>query len=219
MVDTEITLPAIDMGKARDPDLRREVARQLVHALETVGFVFIENVVGFEPHTLLDKARWFFSLPDAQKQEVARKLWNPLSKNHYRGYFPLQEGEVSYKEGYEIGREVPENTQHMPDDLQVHPFFQEPNMWPGSAEGGEQFRTQLLTHYNAALQCGAEVLRLVSLGSGLKDDWFQSLFFPNSLSTLRLLHYPPRPGVVSPTARDGETVLCCSDHSDSGLYL
>nr|KAG5701158.1 hypothetical protein BaRGS_023267 [Batillaria attramentaria] len=195
MVDTEITLPAIDMGKARDPDLRREVARQLVHALETVGFVFIENVVGFEPHTLLDKARWFFS------------------------YFPLQEGEVSYKEGYEIGREVPENTQHMPDDLQVHPFFQEPNMWPGSAEGGEQFRTQLLTHYNAALQCGAEVLRLVSLGSGLKDDWFQSLFFPNSLSTLRLLHYPPRPGVVSPTARDGETVLCCSDHSDSGLYL
>ena len=72
--------------------------------------------------------------------------------------------------------------------------------------------------YRAMLNCGAEILRLVSLGCGLDENWFQSMFFPDSLSTLRLLHYPPRPGVPE-EAKDGDKVLCCSEHSDSGLYM
>jgi isopenicillin N synthase-like dioxygenase len=69
---------------------------------------------------------------------------------------------------------------------------------------------------SAMLECGAEILRLVSLGCGLAEDWFESMFFPGSLSTLRLLHYPPRSDVPD-VAKDGDSILCCSEHSDSGM--
>ena len=69
--------------------------------------------------------------------------------------------------------------------------------------------------YRTVLESGAEILRLVSLGCGLQENWFESMFFPNSLSTLRLLHYPPRPYVLE-AAMDGDSALSCSEHSDSG---
>jgi isopenicillin N synthase-like dioxygenase len=78
-------LPIIDLAKARDQAQRLAVARQLVHALETVGFLFLDNVEGFDSERLLSNARWFFNLRDDQKLQVSRKLWNVDSQNHYRG--------------------------------------------------------------------------------------------------------------------------------------
>lgn len=126
------------------------------------------------------------------------------------GYFPLQEGEISYKEGFEIGQEIP------PDDDTIHPFFNEPNVWPAGLEGSRAFHSDMVEYYYAATHCGAEILRLVSLGCDLGEEWFEDMFFPNSLSTLRLLHYPARFGDVPDEAVDDGTVLCCSEHSDSG---
>lgn len=133
---------------------------------------------------------------------------------------------MSYKEGFEIGRDLHDDLEPQVTNLDQqrdpttpgpHPFFQETNTWPQGVEGDELFREQLLAHYRAVLQCGTEILRLVSLGGGLPEDWFFSLFFPDSLSTLRLLHYPPRPESPPEAARDEDTVLCCSEHSDSGF--
>lgn len=84
------------------------------------------------------------------------------------GYFPLQEGEISYKEGFEIGQEIP------PDDDTIHPFFNEPNVWPAGLEGSREFHSDMVEYYYAATHCGAEILRLVSLGCDLGEEWFEA---------------------------------------------
>ncbi|PVD22984.1 hypothetical protein C0Q70_16244 [Pomacea canaliculata] len=210
MAASNIDLPVIDLKKAQDPAKRLDVARKLVHALETVGFLYIDNAKDLDSQKLMTNTRWFFSLPDEEKQQLSRRQWNPFSRNRYRGYFPLQEGEISYKEGFEIGQEIP------PDDDTIHPFFNEPNVWPAGLEGSRAFHSDMVEYYYAATHCGAEILRLVSLGCDLGEEWFEDMFFPNSLSTLRLLHYPARYGDVPDEAVDDGTVLCCSEHSDSG---
>ena len=84
------TLPIVDLRKAQDPSQRLAVARQLVHALERVGFLFVDNVEGYDSERLLENTRWFFSLNQREKHRLARKLWNAESRNYYRGKCTVQ---------------------------------------------------------------------------------------------------------------------------------
>ncbi|XP_046566875.1 2-oxoglutarate-dependent dioxygenase 33-like [Haliotis rubra] len=205
-------LPVVDLKKARDKTHRLQVARELVRALETVGFLYIDNAPGVDLETLLKNCDTFFALSSAEKHMMAKHKWNPLNKNKYRGYFPLQPGESSYKEGFEIGVEdCPFN------DPDIHPMFTEPNLWPRYMDGFDEFLRDMQQYYKAILNTGTEILRLLALGSGLDEYWFESMFLPDTLSTLRLLHYPLRSSNPPDTAKDGDTVLCCSEHSDSGF--
>ena len=83
--DSSLPLPIVDLEKAKDPSQRLTVAQKLVEALETVGFLFIDNVEGFDAGKLLAHTQWFFNLSEQEKHRLARKLWNPESQNHYRG--------------------------------------------------------------------------------------------------------------------------------------
>jgi len=211
-----VSLPIIDLAKARDPGQRLAVARQLVNALETVGFLFLDNVAGYDADLVLRHAKWFFKLPQPHKDRLVRNMWNPRNKNHYRGYFPTIDGEVSFKEGFEMGQErAPLDnaaTQATP------PFFVEPNPWPEDVDGSEQFQQDMAQYFRAMHACSLEILRLVSVGCGLEESWFDSLFLPDSLSTLRLQHYPPRADSQVPLkARDGDNVICTGEHSDTGF--
>lgn len=85
MAASNIDLPVIDLKKAQDPAKRLDVARKLVHALETVGFLYIDNAKDLDSQKLLTNTRWFFSLPDEEKQQLSRRQWNPFSRNRYRG--------------------------------------------------------------------------------------------------------------------------------------
>ncbi|XP_046365943.2 2-oxoglutarate-dependent dioxygenase 33-like [Haliotis rufescens] len=205
-------LPIIDLKKAQDKTQRLNVARDLVRALETVGFLYVDNAPGVYMDTLLKNSKRFFALSSAEKHMMAKHKWNPMNKNKYRGYFPLQPGETSYKEGFEIGvEECPFN------DPDIHPMFTEPNLWPRYMDGFDVFLRDMKQYYRAILHTGTEILRLLALGSGLDEYWFESMFLPDTLSTLRLLHYPLRSSSPPDTARDGDKVLCCSEHSDSGF--
>ncbi|XP_071119193.1 isopenicillin N synthase-like [Haliotis cracherodii] len=205
-------LPIIDLKKAQDKTQRLNVARELVRALETVGFLYVDNAPGVDMDTLLKNSDRFFALSSAEKHMMAKHKWNPMNKNKYRGYFPLQPGETSYKEGFEIGvEECPFN------DPDIHPMFTEPNLWPRYMDGFDEFLRDMQQYYRAILHTGTEILRLLALGSGLDEYWFESMFLPDTLSTLRLLHYPLRSSSPPDTARDGDNVLCCSEHSDSGF--
>ncbi|XP_067679811.1 isopenicillin N synthase-like [Haliotis asinina] len=211
-METKAQLPVIDLKKAQDKTQRLQVAEELVTALETVGFLYVVNAPGVDLETLLENTKRFFSLSSEDKRMISKYKWNPVNKNKYRGYFPLQPGESSYKEGFEIGVEdCPFN------DPDIHPMFTEPNLWPRYMDGFDEFLRDMQQYYKAILNTGTEILRLLALGSGLDEYWFESMFLPDTLSTLRLLHYPLRPSTPPDTARDGDTVLCCSEHSDSGF--
>lgn len=54
-------LPIIDLSKSKTH--RSELGKEIVHALENVGFLFIENVDGLDFDMLYKSCKWFFKLP------------------------------------------------------------------------------------------------------------------------------------------------------------
>lgn len=209
------SLPVADFSSS-DRDAN---ARTIVHAMETVGFVQLENVPGFDEVKLQEATKWMFSMPLQQKLRVARKKFNKDARTLYRGYFPVDDTAVSYKEGYDFGPEIAADD---PELESAFPFC-EHNVWPENEDGEDdkpfrQFRETMMAYHKAAFSAGTEFTRLLAMGLGLGEEFFDHLFFPKSLSTLRILHYPPRPTSPPPSAMcDDGTILCCDPHVDSGM--
>ncbi|CAG0884325.1 unnamed protein product [Darwinula stevensoni] len=109
------------------------------------------------------------------------------------------------------------------------------------AEGKEEecrgFRAYLEWYVEAMTRVGEELLRLTAEAAGIDPDWFRPIFAADggdrsgggdrsaggdrsgggSISVLRLLRYPRRDEPACPAAVDGDYVLQCSEHTDSGF--
>ncbi|ESP05341.1 hypothetical protein LOTGIDRAFT_227971 [Lottia gigantea] len=202
-----ISLPVIDLKQASDPAYRVSIANKLFHALETIGFLYIDNVPGYDEEELIKWCQWFFALPNETKYKLHRRFWNPDNKNIYRGSFPVQDAGTSVKEGFEIGLNSKTKSEK-------NVMFSEYNVWPTDASGHEEFKAYMVSYFDALFNAGLEICRLVCLGCGLEENWLDSTFIPDTLSTLRLLHYPQN---HDSNNHDGDVRLCCSEHSDSGF--
>ena len=112
-----------------DPRLSlSKLAKEIVDALQTVGF---------------EKAtKWFYSLPDSSKYALARKSFNPLNKNIYRGYFPANASNSSYKEGFEIAEELSQE-----EYSRIRFPLYEPNRWPSANEEETKWFKSVLCDY------------------------------------------------------------------------
>ena len=210
----EADLPVVDLSSDRLGN-----ARTIVHAMETVGFLLLDNVPGYDEQKLLEGTKWFFDLPLEWRMRVTRKKWNKDAKNLYRGYFPVDHEAVSFKEGFEIGPEIAADD---PEVVTGFPFV-EHTPWPEAEEGEEEepfkaFRETMIAHYKSFYAAAVEFMRLLAIGLELEEDFFDSLFIPKTLSTLRLLSYPPRTKQPPSCAimEDG-TVLYCDSHADVGI--
>ena len=73
------TVPIIDFSL---PD-RKEKSRQIMDAMETVGFLSVDNVPNYDEKELRKYTDWFFALPHEKKLKVARKKYNPESSQVY----------------------------------------------------------------------------------------------------------------------------------------
>lgn len=82
----------------------------------------------------------------------------------------------------------------------------EPNIFPSSHP---LFRTRCETLHTELQSLSARLLSLLAVSLGKTYSFFDS-YLVDSLSTLRLLHYPP-----VPAARQQE--LICTPHTDSGI--
>ncbi|KAK8725881.1 hypothetical protein OTU49_010535 [Cherax quadricarinatus] len=224
-------LPVIDLRLAKG-STRGSLVRQLREALTTVGFTYLTGVDGYDENELLRLTRWFFSLPLEDRMKISRKCFNPECKNEYRGYFPVIPGEVSHKEGFEIGPKMdtePMNPESLKTKMDTEPmnpeslktkdtestnlesfmiqFFYEENQWPDDPSGhtatAKYFKTWMENYHQKMTEAALELLRLIAEGFDAPSDFFTSLFVPRHLSTLRLIHYPARTDAPE-WARDGE---------------
>jgi isopenicillin N synthase-like dioxygenase len=73
----EIDLPVIDFSS---PD-RLKKAQEIVRAMETVGFLFLDKVPGHDERVLRKWVDWFWSLSKEKKMKIARKRYNPTNKH------------------------------------------------------------------------------------------------------------------------------------------
>lgn len=124
----------------------------------------------------------------------------------------------SYKEGYDIGQDLPEDD---PDYKTSYPVS-EHSPWPqaGPEEDNtpyEKFKTIMSRYFKLLFDVSLELLRLMSMGLGLNENFFDCLF-TKSISTMRLINYPvhdfepPKDAYTS----DGK-LISTEQHRDTGI--
>lgn len=212
------SLPIVDLSLLSSPtpstsDLK-SLSTQLYDVFATTGFAYLTNPpLTFSHSDVFSLARDFFSISPEEKSSIAKKTFVKSNSNTYRGYFPPQPGQTdNLKEGFEIGSANAPLQTHL-GGLQKFDLT-EPNVWP--AEESFSSGRENVEMLHAQLQdLASTLLSLLAISLGKRADFFAS-YLQESLSTLRLLHYPPQPQRAGDTASD-EVKLCCTPHTDSGI--
>ncbi|MEX2632355.1 MAG: 2OG-Fe(II) oxygenase family protein, partial [Tistlia sp.] len=196
--------------RAGDP----AAANALVAAGADPGFLVLEGVVDAAFEAEMRLLLRFFELPAEARWALARRKFEPAHRNVYRGYFPLQDGDPTYKEGIDLGRDA------LGDDWRPRDAdpLTEATPWP-AAEPCAGWRAAVAQAYGRFEALGRDLVRAVALGLGVAPQRPLS-WFEGGNSTLRLLHYPVRPPASQPAdpeiLPDGRLVVG-RPHSDSGF--
>ena len=219
-------VPIVDVGALKashlNPDDTRALSQQLYNVFATTGFAYLINApLNFTHGELFDLSQDLFSLPASEKMKLAKQTFCPTNYNTYRGYFPTQPRFAldNLKEGFEIGNprlQTPPPQQI--DKSHARVDLGEPNVWPSANIFTK--RTRLEEMYTELQSLSAKLLTLLAISLG-KDAWFFDSWLVDSLSTLRLLHYPPSGSSSSspPNSTESPTgpKLSCTPHTDSGI--
>ena len=217
MTTSFTSLPIVDLAPltsdSATEDQLRALSSRLDEVFSTVGFAYLINVpLSFGHEDVFDIAKSFFSLPEDVKMDVAKRTFRKSNKNTYRGYFPAQPGAdaQNLKAGFEMGP-----THRLPPSTKPSnsPFnLTESNCFPSRNDFPE--RERLETLYAELSSLANTLLVLLAASTGKSPAAFTSIL-RNSVSTLRLLHYP-RPQTEK-AANAPKQELSCTPHTDSGL--
>jgi isopenicillin N synthase-like dioxygenase len=214
-------IPVVEVGSllAGDATAWMLADRDLYTAAREVGFAYIRGRQGDEALGPAARARLLtiFDLNDAQKRRLYRRKFLPQNRNIYRGWFPLQPGNLTYKEGIDIGGDVAHGAAiTVPGDP-----LREPSPLPAD-EHLPGWRTAAAAYYRAMEQVAGALMRSLARSLGLAQDYFDESF-RHGLSTLRLIRYPPRDAAGFAAEADSveapSTVrsLVGAPHTDSGF--
>jgi isopenicillin N synthase-like dioxygenase len=164
-----------------------DFSQRLGASFERFGFAIVADH-GLDDALIdgaVDRAKAFFALPEAVKRRYVVE-----GGAGQRGYTPFgietAKGAAhrDLKEFWHVGRDLPPGHRYA--------GVIAPNLWPDEIEG---FRPYTEGLYAGLERLGVRVLRAIARHLGLADAFFTPTV-ADSDSILRLLHYPPTPGVV-----------------------
>ncbi|PLX36341.1 MAG: isopenicillin N synthase family oxygenase [Hyphomicrobiales bacterium] len=181
-----------------------KVAAKIGAACRGIGFFLVvgHRVPAELRAAVFAESAKFFALPEEKKRKT---LYSTETGN--RGFIPMG-GEAldptrppDVKEAFNIGLELAADD---PDIVNGVPF-RALNLWPESAA----FRATMLDYFNAVWVLGRTLHTAFAAELGVAPDFFEDKL-DKPLATLRLLHYPPRPGAME------EGQLGAGEHTDYG---
>ncbi|MBN8746087.1 2-oxoglutarate-dependent ethylene/succinate-forming enzyme [Xylophilus ampelinus] len=181
-------IPVIDLQAAfaGNDTARAGAAAQLRHACENIGFLYIKGH-GVD-QALVDAT--FAAARRFHDQPLEQKLKIRVNEN-MQGYMPVHgsttrtsglagKSKPNENEAFFLQREIPP----------THPKFGFPqrtaNVWP---EGLPGFKETVLAYYKAMDELVGRLLPVYALALDMPADFFSGAF-GESMSTLRLTHYP-----------------------------
>ena len=165
------------------------VDQAILAAAKSSGMLVL---TGLPPAAVLDPTARrqllrIFALPEPEIRKLWRWNFDPLRPNVYRGWFPLQSGLATYKEGIDMGPDLA----YGPGRVDGRdPLTEATPLPPEQALPG--WRAQARAYYLAMEQLAQALMHSIARGLGLPQDSFDAAF-QGGISTLRLLHYPLRP--------------------------
>ncbi len=158
-----------------------------------------------------------FRLSDSEKRRLYRRKFAPENRNLYRGWFPVQPGNLTCKEGIDIGGDLA----HGPALTAAGDPLREPTPLPAEHQL-PGWRAAVSNYYRAMERVAEALMHSLARGLGLPSGYFDACFH-HGLSTLRLIRYPPRdtaepadPTLPVEAGRDGRPLVGAA-HTDSGF--
>src|SRR5271169_5464992 len=220
----EAMIPIIDIAPLfAAPSTQRDAADQaIMRAAEQAGF-FVAR--GLPKDIRIDAAARsellrIFQLPDGEIRKLWRQKFDPAHPNVYRGWFPLQTGHLTSKEGIDLGPDVA----HGPAVLRSGDPLCEATPLP-AAQALPGWRESVAMYYLAMERTSAALMRSVARSLHLPSGYFDD-FFKHGLSTLRLIRYPVRSDLPQAEQRHadlwvahhgGRAYIMGTPHVDSGF--
>ena len=217
-------IPVVDVAPLlRGTPPAWEIAdRELAAAARDIGFACIRGLPAEAAPGPAERARLLaiFGLDEAGKRRLYRRKFAPENRNSYRGWFPLQPGNLTSKEGIDIGGDLV----HGPAVTVPGDLLREPSPLPDE-EQLPGWRRAAAAYYGAMERVAAALMRSLARGLGLRPDYFDQSF-RQGLSTLRLIRYPPRDRAELATVQDPgiwvefdgkRRYLVGAPHTDSGF--
>ncbi len=183
-------IPTIDIGAlfATDVGARGRTDRAIMAAATRSGFMLVRGmpdsvIVGAGTRAQLLR---IFDLPAHVLQPLWRQKFAPAHQNVYRGWFPLQRGFPTAKEGIDMGADVAYGASVVTasDPLREATPLPAEDELPG-------WRTCVAAYYRGMEGLANALLRSIARSLTLPERFFDD-YFVQGLSTLRLIRYPVR---------------------------
>ena len=184
-------IPRIDisaLSSGPSPERARTDAA-IMAAASDAGFM---TICGLPADVPIDSGRRrallrLFALPASVTRALWRQKFDPAHRNVYRGWFPLQNGAETYKEGIDIGPDIAYGA--APID-RTDPLREATPLPPEEALPG--WRAEAASYFLAMEHIARALMHALARGLGLPESFFDETF-AGGISTLRLIRYPVRP--------------------------
>ncbi len=183
-------IPEIDisslLGAGGD---RAATDRAILRAATGAGFMTVTASPGLLPLDAAGRAALLriFTLDTAARAPLLRHSFAPENRQLYRGWFPLQDNVGSYKEGIDLGPDIADPARAVAGG---DPLLEPTPLPPEAALPG--WRDAAAAAFRALERLGAVLMQSIARGLDLPAETFDAAF-AGGISTLRLIHYPPRP--------------------------
>jgi isopenicillin N synthase-like dioxygenase len=183
-------IPSIDISHlfAADAAARAAADQAIMEAAAHSGFMLIRNLPQDVPLGTAARER-LLRLFDAPA-DVTRPLWRqkfaPAHANVYRGWFALQRGFPTAKEGIDLGADVAYGASvvHAADPLREATPVPPEEALPG-------WHASVAAYYRGMEKVANALMHSIARTLGLPEHFFDAAF-ERGLSTLRLIRYPVR---------------------------
>lgn len=191
-------------------DPKEELVEKMKIALADTG-VFYINETGLDLEQAYYANRWFFSIPDEEKNKLLTHQFNKSNKNYLRGLYPLIKGDSHWKEIFQYGsKEGTKMKNHL-----------EQNLIPYN---DANFISFMDDYYYTCQANSRKLMQILALAKDLEENYLDSWSTsPYPLSNLKMVHYPPRTDTTKNANCKTEIFnedgfkYCAYDHVDTGF--
>jgi isopenicillin N synthase-like dioxygenase len=191
---------------------RAATDQAIMEASARSGFMLIRGLpndvpLGTAPRSQLLR---LFDLPPEEIRPLWRQKFDPTHPNIYRGWFPLQRGFATAKEGIDMGADVAYGSSVIDasDPLREATPLPSEAALPG-------WRAAVAAHYRSMEMIANALMRSIARGLGLPERHFDA-YFERGLSTLRLIRYPVRDDIDAAAELDPDVWVM---HAGARRYL